>query len=57
MFAHELPEVFSARDIARAAGVAENDVRALIHAGEIRTIGALLPGFDGCQLARLHSAG
>jgi periplasmic protein TonB len=45
MFAHELPEVFSARDIARAAGVAENDVRTLVQAGEIRTIGALLPGF------------
>ena len=44
MFAHELPEVFSARDVARAAGVAESDVHALIHAGEIRTIGALLPG-------------
>jgi TonB family protein len=44
MFAHELPEVFSARDLARAAGVAESDVRALVEGGEIRTIGALLPG-------------
>jgi periplasmic protein TonB len=44
MFSHELPEVFSARDIAQAAGVAESDVRALVQSGEIRTIGKLLPG-------------
>ena len=33
-----LPEVFSAREIARAAGVGEAEVRALIEAGAIRTI-------------------
>lgn len=44
MLSHELPDVYSARDIAAAANVAESDVRMLVASGEIRTIGALLPG-------------
>lgn len=43
MLAHPLPEVYSVRDIAEAAGVAENAVRALVATGEIQTVGALLP--------------
>jgi TonB family protein len=42
MFAHALPEVYSARDIAEAAGAAESVVQALIATGEIRTVGSLL---------------
>jgi len=43
MLAHPLPEVYSARDIADAAGVAEGAVRSLIETGDIQTVGALLP--------------
>lgn len=42
MFAHSLPEVYSARDIADAAGAAESAIRALIDTGDIRTVGSLL---------------
>jgi protein TonB len=44
MFAHALAEVYSPRDIARAAGVAESHVQTLVASGEIETISALLPG-------------
>jgi TonB family protein len=42
MFAHALPDVYSAHDIAEAAGVAESAVRALIETGDIETVGSLL---------------
>ena len=44
MFSQAFPEVYSSRDIAQAAGVAEGDVQRLVDAGEIRTVAALLPG-------------
>jgi periplasmic protein TonB len=43
MLAHHLPEVYSARDIADAAGVSEGVVRSLIETGEIQTVAMLLP--------------
>lgn len=47
MLAHQLPEVYSARDIAQAANVAEPDVRALMAAGDIRTLAhAFAPDAD-----------
>ena len=39
-----LPEVYTARDVAEAAGVAEQDVRRWLEAGDVRTVAALLPG-------------
>jgi protein TonB len=39
-----LPDVYTPRDIAAAAGVAESQVRSLMAAGQIRTLAALLPG-------------
>jgi periplasmic protein TonB len=44
MFANALPEVYSTREIADAAGVPEMDVRSLLDRGEIRSVAALLPG-------------
>jgi len=44
MFSHGFPEVYTARDIAQAAGVAESEVRRRLESGEIRTIAALLAG-------------
>src|ERR1700741_2071629 len=44
MFSEQLPEVYTARDIATSAGVAESDVRHQLETGEIRTVAALLPG-------------
>lgn len=44
MFANALPEVYTARDIARAAGVPESQVRGLLLRGEIRSVAAYLPG-------------
>jgi protein TonB len=57
-----LPEVFSAREIARAAGVGEAEVRALIDAGAIRTIPTggrtpLVAHAEALRAARLLSAG
>lgn len=42
MSAHTLSEVYTARDIARAAGVAESRVRGLILRGDIRSLASLL---------------
>lgn len=39
---HQLPEVYSARDIAEAAGVTEGFVRTLIETGDIQTVGTRL---------------
>ena len=44
MFANTLPEVYTAREIARAAGVPESQVRGLLQRGEIRSVAAFLPG-------------
>lgn len=44
MFSHALPEVYSARDIAEAAGVDEAIVRGWLQNGEIRSVAAHLPG-------------
>ena len=43
MDTNSLPEVYSAREIAQAAGVAESDVRALLQRGDIRSVADLLP--------------
>jgi protein TonB len=42
MLGNALPDVYTARDIARAAGVAESHVSALVQAGEIRSIASFL---------------
>ena len=47
MRSQPLPDVYSAEDIAQAAGVDEHAVARLLHAGEIRSVAALLPGIDG----------
>ena len=57
-----LPEVFSAREIARAAGVGEAEVRALIEAGAIRTIPTggrrpLVAHAEAVRAGRLLAAG
>ena len=44
MLEHDLPDVYSSRDIAAAAGVSESHVRALVARGEVRTLAAFLPG-------------
>jgi periplasmic protein TonB len=44
MFTTDLPEVYTSREIARAAGVSEARVRALLQRGDIRTVAAFLPG-------------
>lgn len=44
MLAHTLPEVYTPRDIASAAGVPESLVQALLTGGEIRSVAAFLPG-------------
>lgn len=44
MFVNDLPDVYTAHDIATAAGVPESQVQALIAGGEVRTVAAFLPG-------------
>jgi len=44
MRSYALPEVYSPREIAQAAGVPKSQVRGLIERGEIRSVAALLPG-------------
>ncbi|HXG89386.1 MAG TPA: energy transducer TonB [Vicinamibacterales bacterium] len=44
MSANSLPEVYSPRELAQAAGVAESQIRALLQRGEIRSVAAFLPG-------------
>lgn len=44
MLAHALPDVFTAQEIARAAGVPESHVRGLLASGQIRTVASFLPG-------------
>ena len=44
MLSQEFPEVYTARDIAEAAGVAESDVIRRLASGEIRSVAAHLPG-------------
>lgn len=44
MLSHELPEVYTARDIAQAAGVAVSDVVRQLESGEIRSVATHLPG-------------
>jgi TonB family protein len=44
MFSQQFPEVYTARDIADAAGVTERDVRRRLETGEIRSVAAFLPG-------------
>jgi protein TonB len=41
--AHAFPEVYTAREVAEAAGVAESQVLALLHRGVVRSIADLLP--------------
>ncbi len=55
MFAHALAEVYSPRDIARAADVAESHVQALVASGEIQTIAALLPGLGEARWSQYVS--
>ncbi|MGE3277562.1 MAG: energy transducer TonB [Vicinamibacterales bacterium] len=43
MAEHQPPDVFSAREIAAAAGVSEAEVRARMARGQIRSVSALLP--------------
>lgn len=44
MLSYEFPEVYTARDIAQAAGVPVSDVERQLEAGEIRSVAAQLPG-------------
>src|SRR5687768_1259445 len=44
MFVNALPEVYSPRDIAMAAGVPEAQVLSLLQRGEIRSVADFLPG-------------
>jgi protein TonB len=44
MFANDLPEVYTSREIALAAGVSEAQVVGLLQRGDIRTVAAFLPG-------------
>src|SRR5919108_6357538 len=44
MLSHEFPEVYTAREIAQAAGVAESDVVGRLESGEIQSVAAHLPG-------------
>ena len=50
MYPHALPDVYSPRDIAAAAGVPESHVTALLARGQIRSVAALAgvagPGFE-----------
>src|SRR5688572_15752699 len=47
MFTNALPEVYTTREIADAAGVPEADVRGLLERGDIRSVSDLLPGAAG----------
>jgi len=44
MFERALPEVYTPRDIAQAAGVSESHIRGLVQHGEIRSVAAFLAG-------------
>jgi TonB family protein len=50
MFANTLPDVFSPREIARAAEVPEAQVLSLLQRGEIRSIADFLPGAVDARL-------
>jgi periplasmic protein TonB len=44
MFDNALPDVYSVREIAEAAGVPESQIRDLLQRGAIRSLGASIPG-------------
>ena len=44
LMAHRLPEVYTTREIAQAAGVVEAQILALVDRGIVHTLGDLLPG-------------
>lgn len=49
MQASGLPKVYTARDIAAAAGVPESHVRTLVAGGEVRSVAASMPGIGDAR--------